>query len=449
MKNPLIRIYTLSTMRLIALLLPIIVFNTLPVAADEIDDLKKQIEILAEKISQLEQAQQQKDEPAEVEIVDIKNVVMKGDRRNSIKIPGTNTSFSIGGRLESSFIYDIGPRPTSRGGDIASVRSAILEDTPEFENRGDTHITARNSRFNLVTTTPTQFGQLRTFIEGDFNGPPNSKSSRATTNRTAFGLRHAYGQLGNVLFGHYWSTFMDRSVFPTKINGSGPVGRTFIRQGQLRYTHDFGNGGELAVALENPRADFKGADDENLHDGYPDLISYYRYESDRWHMQFSGLLRRAGINEGIANGAKDNTMAWGMNHSTSFLLPGSKDRITWYILFGDGIGRYMDGGTNQGTSVTADGKLDAQFSYGGFITYKHFWTDTIHSSIDFGTSFFDLNPEESDTANTELFTSHLNLMWTPDTKLQFGIEYIWGKREVHDGRQGNINRAQFTSRIFF
>jgi hypothetical protein len=443
-----IRTQSLTALLLVVSLTLIFGLKSHPVAADEIDDLKRQIEILASKIEQLEQ-QQQQEASAEVETLEVKNVVLKGDRPKSIKIPGTDTSLSIGGRLESTFIYDIGPRPTSRGGDIASARRAVLEGTPEFNNRGDTRLTARNSRFNIVTTTPTRFGQLRTFMEGDFNGLPNNKGSRATTNRTAFGIRHAYGQLGNILFGHYWSTFMDRTVFPTKIDGTGPVGRTFIRQPQLRYTHDFGDGGEMAFALENPRADFDGADDENLHDGYPDLISYYRYESDRWHMQFSGVLRRMGINEGIPGGARDTVTAWGMNHSTSFLLPGSKDRITWYVLFGNGIGRYMEGGANQGATVTAEGKLDTQFSYGGFITYKHWWTDTLHSSIDLGVSFFNLNPEEVNDANTELYSSHLNLMWTPDDKLQFGIEYIWGKREVHDGRQGTINRTQFTSRIFF
>jgi hypothetical protein len=294
---------------------------------------------------------------------------------------------------------------------------------------------------------------MRTFMEGDFNGPPNNKGSRASTNRTAFGIRHAFGEFsgtyGTVLFGQYWSSFMDRTVFPDKVDSTGTVGRTFIRQGQLRYTRIFEGGGELAFALENPRADFDGADDENLHDGYPDLISYYRYETDRWHLQFSGLLRRVGINDGLPGGLKDNATAWGMNQSGRITLPWNEDEISWYLIWGDGIGRYMEGGANQGTSITADGRLDTQFSYGGFLTYKHWWTDTLHSNIDFGVSYFDLNPEEVADANKELFSSHINLIWDPIDKLSFGIEYIWARREVQDGRQGTINRAQFISKIFF
>ena len=428
--------------------------------ADEIDDLKRQIELLTRKIEIMEQEEAAAEaaataqaEAIPVETVDMSKVVMQGDRRNSIKIPGTDTSLSINGRVETSLIYDIGPRPTSRGGDIAAARRAVLEGTPEHENRGDTRLTARNSRFNIQTTTPTRLGLMRTFMEGDFNGLPNNKGSRATTNRTAFGIRHAYGEFsgtyGTVLFGQYWSSFMDRTVFPDKVDGTGPVGRTFIRQGQLRYTKHFEGGGEWAFALENPRADFDDADDENLHDGYPDLVSFYRYETDRWHLQFTGLLRRVGINDGLPGGVKDNTTSWGMNQSGRITLPWNEDEITWYLIWGDGIGRYMEGAANQGTSITADGRLDTQFSYGGFLTYKHWWSDTLHSNIDFGVSYFDLNPEEVADANKELYSSHINLIWDPIDKLSFGIEYIWARREVHDGREGTINRAQFISKIFF
>jgi hypothetical protein len=433
------------------MLFSICIFPSL-INADEIDDFKKQIAIVAKRIEQLENEQREEENKSvstvQVKTIDMDRVVMKGDRRNSLKVPGTDTSLSIGGRLETSLIYDIGPGPTSRGGDIASSSTAILEGTPEFDIRGDTHLTARNSRFNITTTTPTQFGQLRTFIEGDFNGPPNNKASRATTNRTVFGLRHAYGQLGNVLFGHYWTSYMDRTVFPTKINGSGPVGRTFMRQGQLRYTHRFTNGGQLAVALENPYADFNRADDENSADSYPDLISFYRYQTDRWHLQFTGMVRRMGVNEGIPGGAKDHVNGWGLNQTGAFRLPWD-DRITWNINFGDGIGRYLDGGARLGTTLNADGKLETQFGYGGFISYRHWWSETLSSSIDSGTSIFNLNPEAANTANRKLFSSHLNLIWEPNDDMQFGIEYIWGKREVHDGRKGTINRMQFTNRIFF
>ena len=437
-----------SLTRLSTITAVLLVIST-PATADELDDLKQQIQDLARKIELLEN-QRDQEQQTMADSLPANDVVMAGDMPGSIKLPGTDTSLRIGGFIESAFIYDIGPRPTSRGGDIASARSAVLEGEPEYENRGDTRFTARNSRFNIVTLTPTRFGNLRTFIEADFNGPPNDKGSRATTSRTAFGLRHAYGELGNFLMGHYWTNFSDNSVFPNKVNGTGPVGRTFMRQGQIRYTHEFDQGGELAIALENPHGDFVDADDLNLDDGYPDLTTHYRYEADRWHMQFSGMLRRMGRDDGIVDASNnDQVMAWGLNQSGAFLLPGIEDRISWYLIFGDGIGRYLEGGVDQGASVSADGQLDTQFGYGGFITYRHMWTDTLESNIDFGYSTFDLNVEEVGIANRKLYSSHVNLLWMPIASLEFGIEYAWAHRRVHDGREGSINRINAHSVFYF
>ena len=324
---------SLALSGLLSVCLSLCLFPVVADEADEIAELKRQIDIVAQRIAKLELQESGETEAKEtipIKTVDMKNVVKRGDRRNSILIPGTQTSLSFGGRLETSFIHDFDPRPSSRGGDIASASSAKLPGDPEFKIRGDTHLTARNSVVNIITTTPTRFGQLRTHIEGDFNGPPNNKGSRGTTNRTVFGLRHAYGQLGNVLFGHYWTSYMDRTAFPTKINGTGPVGRTFMRQGQLRYTHQFENGGQWAVALENPYSDFNGADDENSADNYPDLISFYRYEHDRGHVQFAGLLRRVGIEENFPGGAKDHATRMGTQPYR--FLPPSLGR-SYYLVY--------------------------------------------------------------------------------------------------------------------
>jgi len=425
---------------------------TVPAKTDEIAELRKQIELLSAKIDMLEQQRQHQEvrpTVSEDETTPPIAVMAGSNLPGSFILPGTSTSMSISGFIQTTLIHDIGPRPTSRGGDVASVHAAVLEDTPEYQNRGDTRFTSRNTRLTIATETPTSFGRIRTTIEGDFNGPPNNKASRATTSRTAFGIRHAYGEVGNFLIGHYWTNFSDNSVFPRKVDGTGPTGRTFMRQGQLRYTHRFDGGKRFAIALENPRGDFENADDDNLHDGLPDLTAHYRHQTDRWHMQFSGMLRQIGINDGIQGGARDNVTSWGLNHSAAFLLPNSMDRISWYLIAGDGIGRYMDGGVDQGASITQDGKLDTQFGYGGFVTYKHWWTDTLHSNVDFGIGYFSLNPDTPADTNKRLYSSHMNLMWTPIEQLEFGIEYVWAHRKVYDGREGKINRVNATSIFYF
>lgn len=419
-----------------------------PAAADELDDLKRQLEDLSRRLERLERQRDESVAVTATEAPAVARPVVAGEVPGSWLIPGTRTSLRIDGFIRAHMIYDIGPRPTSSGGDVASVRRAILEGEPEYENRGDIRIAGRDARFNIGSFTPTRLGRMHTFIQGDFKGDPDDKASRATTNRTTFTLRHAYGELGAFLFGQTYSVYLDNTVFPDKVDATGPVGRTMIRQGQIRYTRRFDDEREFAVALENPRGDFFEADDHNLDDSWPDLAMHYRHETDRWLYQFGGMLRRIGIKDPLI-AADDAVTGWGLNHSGMVLLPGSRDRFTWYLNFGDGLGRYLEGGVDFGASIGADGTLDTQFAYGGFVTYKHWWTRTLQSNLDFGISRFDLNPEEDAEANERLLSSHVNLIWTPLEMLELGVEYVWGHRRVHDGREGYISRLQVNTIFSF
>jgi len=408
------------------------------VVADELEQLKTQLAELSRKVELLEQRQL-----AEKQAPPLENTVLAGEARGSWKIPGSQTSMRVDGFVRAHMIYDIGPRPTSAGGDVASIHTAILEGTPEHANRGDVRIAGRDARFNITTWTPTDLGRMYTFIQGDFKGDPDNKGSRATTSRSGFSLRQAYGEIGNFLMGQTYSAYMDNSVFGDKVDPTGPTGRTMIRQGQLRFTHRFDRERRFAVAIENPYGDFVDANDNNLDDGLPDLTMHYRHQTDRWAYQFSGMIRRIGINDGM--GREDTAMSWALNHSGMYMFSSNMDRITWYINFGDGIGRYLEGGKGQAASITPEGNLDTQFGYGGFLTYKHWWTRTLSSNLDFGMGYYKLNSGADSEDNKKLFSSHMNLIWTPIEMFELGIEYVWGHREVHDGRKGTVNRVMVNS----
>lgn len=430
-----------SRMLLVILLTGIL---TTPASGDELADLKKQLETLMSKVEQLEEKRGEK-RTAKVETIPVEDLVMAGQVPGTWKIPGTDTSIGISGFVRAHAIYDIGPRPSSAGGDVASINRALLEDDPEYNIRGDVRLAGRDARFNIETYTPTNLGLMHIFMQTDFKGDPDNKASRATTNRTAANVRHAYVELGDFLLGQTYSVYLDRSVFGDKVDATGPQGRTMIRQGQIRYTHHFEDGREFAIALENPHADFVDADDENMVDGYPDLAMHYRNETDQRMFQFGAMFRRMGIKQVDPIPADDSVFSWGLNTSGYYWFPSMRNRLTWYLNFGDGIGRYLEAGRDQGASITADGKLDTQYGYGGFLTFKHLWTDTLSSNFDFGMGFYDLNPEESPDANKRMYSSHVNLIWVPHNQLEFGLEYVWGKREVHDGRKGYVSRLQVNS----
>ena len=113
----------------------------------------------------------------------------------SFVIPGTEVSLAIGGFIKAVGFYD----------SHASDRSPDFfpgEDLPPNEDAGGTYaMTAGLSRVFLDTRARTQRGDVRAYLEIDFNGPSVTK------------LRHAYLRLRNerieVNAGQTWSTFMD------------------------------------------------------------------------------------------------------------------------------------------------------------------------------------------------------------------------------------------------
>ena len=75
--------------------------------------------------------------------------------------------------------------------------------------------------------------------------------------------------------------------------------------------------------------------------------------------------------------------------------------------------------------------------------------ETLQSNIGFGAGKYNLNLEEDLSANETLYSSHTNLIWTPIEKFLLGFEYSWGHREVHDVREGDLDRFMFISMFYF
>jgi hypothetical protein len=71
--------------------------------------------------------------------------------------------------------------------------------------------------------------------------------------QTTIRLRHAYGELGKVGAGQYWSPFMDIDVFPNTLEYWGPTGMVFFRNVQLRFMPIQGDT-RMTIALERPGA---------------------------------------------------------------------------------------------------------------------------------------------------------------------------------------------------
>lgn len=430
----------------------------------QMQELMRQLEELKQQqAAQQEQLEQQKEEVAKLpETVAPANVVTGGDKPGSFKLPGTDTSVKIGGYVKGDLIYDI----NNDQGDSFLFSAIPPDGSAEAEREGTFRAHAKQTRINIQTWTPTQFGEAHTYIEGDFLG---TGGNEVLSNSTTFRMRHAYGELGPVLVGQTWSNFMFLDSYPGTVDFFGPVGIPFVRQGQLRYTLNPSENLEIAVAAENSELTGKAedpvtgeiltlgstrrsADDLQFGiDTLPDFTARASYRDDWGALSVSGVGRLLEVDDG--NGLDDEEFGWGVMASGvlnlgEFIPALGNDSIVGNFVYGDGIGRYIINGFNEDAFLDASGKLDTIETWGANAAFTHHWTDTLRSGFVYG--HYEVEDTFGPGFTESLDSIHVNLMWQPTDRVQFGLEWIYGARDFEDsGFDNEAQRVQFAGQFFF
>jgi hypothetical protein len=287
-------------------------------------------------------------------------------------------------------------------------------------------------------------------------------------------LRHAWATYKNFGMGQYWSNFMDIDIFPNTIDYWGPTGMVFYRNQQARYTIPMGED-EFSVSIEdpstalsvgrfrdtnacdlpNPPADCESVDSGagdlfQSHNDLPDLSVRYRNNGDFGHYQIAGMLRKLGY-ERLDNGQKDHEIGWGINASTGFNTWG-KDLLKLQVVYGEGIGNYMNDGGLDIAPDSADltqASAEAVPLLGISAYYDHYWNDKWSTS--FGWSMNDLKSSDgqSDSEFAKGQIAQINLLHYPRDNILLGTEFSWGERKDVNGETGDDYRIQFSLKVNF
>jgi len=208
--------------------------------ADALQDLTAKVEALQREIADMKK-QQTAASPA--------NAVTGGATKGSFKLPGSDTSVTVGGYVKLDALYSSRSAGTNSAADQLLDPTAIAVGlTAGVNELHQITLHARQSRLFVRTATLTTWGDVNTPLEFDLFGTSGNES---VSNSHNLRLRHAYGTLGGLLAGQTWSNFMMVSALPETLDFGGPAGQTFVRQAQVRWTQPF-SGGQWSVALENP-----------------------------------------------------------------------------------------------------------------------------------------------------------------------------------------------------
>ncbi len=373
------------------------------------------------------------------------------DRRRAI-------DFEIYGFAQADYIQDfkrVNPdwADTLRPSKIPTVAGLYGGD-------GQSLISVKQSRFGVQGSEPVAGHDLTFKFEFDLFGVG------VDAGQTTFRLRHAYGAWGPVLAGQTNSLFMDGDIFPNTIDYWGPSGMVFLRNPQFRLTA-FDNGKtKFALAAEKPGNDVDAGQVRNIdpelgaalqpHNPYPDLTAQFRQTGGWGHVQVAGILRDVGydtpnVPNNAPNGGK---LGWGVD-TTATLKTWKQDKLLMGVVYGNGIANYMnDGGTDLAPQVNNPGpnqtiQAVAAPLLGLSFYYDHYWSGKFSTSLGWSETYlYNTNFQEGDAFHSGQYAS-VNLLWTPASRLLFGTEFLYGRREDKDGLVGDDYRMQFTAKYSF
>jgi hypothetical protein len=308
-------------------------------------------------------------------------------------------------------------------------------------------------------------GQFRAFIEGDFAEEVNGSD--------VYRLRHAYGQYNRFILGQTWTTFMDQSAEPEELDFEGLNAEIIERHPILRWTKGLGNERVFALAIEDP--------DPEIADGQgksntPDLVSNINLRKKWGHFQLGAVLRNLAGEQFLDMGddnpendvnRKDATYGWGLSASGSYLVRGSsrRDNLKWQVNYGKGLGRYVNDTASIGgldAAFDPSGNLKALPLFGAYVAYQKYWKrdptavfggkgllKDVRSTIVYGyVNINNLDFQPNDAYNKTQRAS-INVIWSPLSQIDLGLEYLWGTRRNKDGNRGRSSQMQLVATFKF
>ena len=365
-------------------------------------------------------------------------------------LPGTTAAMKVGGYVDLSVVNSFDPMLQP---DRFIVGSIPPKGEPVEGAEKGTNVTASRSRVNVEYREQTKQGEIRAFVEGDFQGDGDS-----------FELRHAYGQFKSVLAGRTWSTLMNMNADPEILDNEGISGQIHVTHAEVRWSPRFGQKHKLEIALEDPQTDVING--QGIQ-GRPDLVASLnrmpRGLSGHWNYKVGFILRDLKANQ--SSGLPDeSTTGWGITASGRhpFKRSDGKDFLLWQLTYGEGIGHYINDLNNVGGGDAVfdpEGQLRALPVFAGYASYRHEWPMTrgfvkswpgiLRSS--FSLSWVDINnyefQESSDYKSTR--EASVNLIYSPTANISMGVEFLWGKRTNKDESKGTAKQLQMNIRYDF
>ncbi len=496
-------------MRRILIGVSIFVLSSSVVLAEEqenIVSLKEQVHALMNKIERLERQQKTNDarqrentekivkvEEAQKKTEGYVNVARSRPEKDtggpgifngSFRIPETDTSIKVGGRIQADMIVSLSTSSSNTAADYRlDLPDIPLTDSPEKTN--EFNYSGRGTRFYADVRNPSKVGELRAYIEADFLG---SSGEEVNANSHTLRLRHGYMSWKNgphfLRVGQSSSAFQDELAAPDTLSPYGPTGWSTVRQPQIFYVYKPAEHLSFFMSLENPETSYidlkeKGDKLELSHlsrkggavrDQLPDVILGSQWQHEYGHIRLRVVGRQHRLKQKEAEGLTGisaRKLGYGIGISGTQKLYNDSFLFA-HVNFGKGLGRYIENGSiHEAFYDHRDKQLKILNITGITAGLTHYWfkkEDTsLRSTFSYGFTRLK-NPKElkaigrvgdysdpfhSGNINKIIKSWHANLIWSPIKNFEVGAEYIRGMRRTIDARRGIANRIEVSASYSF
>ena len=304
---------------------------------------------------------------------------------------------------------------------------------------------ARETRFNFKATTDIDGHKLSGFIELDFM--THTDGNERTSNSYSPRIRHAFVSYDNWTVGQTWTTFQNAAALPENLDFVGAAdGTPFARQTLLRYTQ-----GNFQFAIENPETTVtpnQGGTRITSGSGViPDVIARYNLKTDGGAaFSFAGIARQLNLETKIGATQIDSS-ALGYGASVAGIIPVGKDDLRFTATYGEGLGRYMALNYINAGVLDANGDIESIRTFGGFVSYRHWWNEQWRSSVTLSGMQADNDAALTGSGvNKDAYSGYINLLYSPSKPLTFGVEYMYAKNSKENGDDGDLSRIMFSAK---
>jgi len=366
----------------------------------------------------------------------IENLENEKKSKGIVNLGSENTTMFLGGKITLDTIY-IHHANGQNGGSNRSDQFFNANNIPTNTNgeNSELTLTARNSKFWIKTrTAQVNEKPLMTLLEVDFWG---SNGTETNSNSHNVRLRHAYMLYNGWTLGQTNSLFVGSSKPHTLL---APVDDVFMRQPLISYKTEFSKS-SLAISLEQAESVIMTLEGDKTtvnDDKLPDIVIKYKSDSIWNNYSFSLLLRELRIDQEKQSSISDSTFGYGLNF-TSYIHTYQENTLTFGLVGGKGIGRYMATSFFPSAVINDEQKLEAQFSWGTHIAYEHWIANNFHLNLALGKietkTILDL-----DNINKSAWSGHLGLQYNPIKKFLLGAEYIHGERTLLSNNTFTVDR---------